>query len=174
MKFIHATLLSLGLLLTSCRQAPESTLDLEISKGDWSDYHRSLERIAERQTAEEKVEFAKALEELKYQAMIADGQSPGMEINAALREKIAGLAVRDVLVLGHTIRLGRKRDEEKALLRSIAMNQRLRTKPGDEASATFLASTHVNQSKQLDTLRAEIAALDRRVNELSPSRTRPL
>jgi hypothetical protein len=166
---VSRILLCLGLLLTGCGKSPVPVLDLTISKGDWNDYHRSLETIAERQTAEEKNEFARALLELKYQALVGEGRTAGPEINAALREQIAGVTVRDVLILGHTVRLDRKREEEKALVRSMLMNHRLRTKPGDEASAAVLASTHANQDKQLATLRAEIAVMEKRLGELNPS-----
>lgn len=159
-------LFGLGLLLAACTKAPVPAVDLQISDGDWTDYHRSLEVIHDRQTREERSEFAKALQELKYQAMITEGLSAGPKLNAAIRQQTAGLLVRDVLVLGHVIRLTRKQAEEEALRRSIAMNHRLRTKPDDEASAAFLASTHDNQARQLEVLRAEITAIESRINEL--------
>jgi hypothetical protein len=162
-------LLCLGLLLAGCGKGPVPVLDLQVSKGDWNDYHRSLESIDGRQTAEEKAEFARALLDLKYQALMEEGRTAGPAINAAVREQIAGVTVRDVLILGHTIRLDRKREEEKALVRSILMNHRLRTKPGDVNSASVLASTHANQDQQLTALRAEIASLEKRLGELGPS-----
>lgn len=158
------------LLLAGCPQPPTDTLDLRISEGDSSDYERSLQVIADRQTAAERTEFAQALQELRYQAMTADGRRSGTDLNAALREQIAGLAVRDVLVLGGTIRLRRKQAEDQALLRSLLMNQRLRTKPGDTDSADFLDSVRGGQSRQLQVLREEISALKRRLDELKPAR----
>lgn len=163
-------LLWLMLLPAGCNKAPVPVLDLKISAGDWNDYHRSLEVIAERQTAEERAEFATALQELKYHAMSGEGQAPGPGVNASIREQVAGLAVRQVLATGLSIRLGRKQTEEKALVRSIVMNDRLRTKPGDEASADFLASVRSNQAKQLKSLRDEISALTTRIGELGPPR----
>lgn len=160
------TLLCLTLLPAGCSKAYVPVLDLKISAGDWKDYNRSLEVIAERQTPEERVEFGKALQELKYHAMSGEGEAPGPGVNASVRDQVAGLAVRQVLVTGLSIRLGRKQEQQKALLRSIMMNHRLRTKPGDEASAAFLESTHANQAKQLAGLREEISLLTRRIDEL--------
>ncbi len=162
----------LGLVLAGCSKSPVPVLDLKISDGDSHDYNRSLEIITDRQTPEERSEFAKALQELKYQAMFADRRQPGTELNAAVRTQLAGLSVRDVLVLGHTIKVGRKKDEEQALLRSILMNQRLRTRLDDEASASFLEETRANQAKQMQALRAEISALEQRFQELDPTRSR--
>ena len=156
------------LLVAACAKAPVALLEMRISRGDWTDYHRSLQVIDARQTPAERTEFARALQELKFQAMAA-GDHAGPQISAALRQQIAGWTVRDVLVLGLTMTVDRKREEEKALLRSIRKNHTLRTKPGDTASATFLASVHVNQDQQLATLRAEIAALESRLNELDPN-----
>ena len=171
---LSVTLLCLALLPAGCGKAPGPVLDLKISDGDWNDYNRSLEAIAERQTAAERIEFAKALQELKYHAMSGEGEAPGPGVNASVREQVAGLAVRQVLVTGLSIKLGRKQAEEKALVRSILKNKRLRTKPGDEASAAFLASTHASQARQLFQLRAEISALTSRINELQPGRIPPV
>jgi hypothetical protein len=165
---LGVTLLCLGLVTAGCGKDPVPVLDLKISDGDWNDYHRSLEIIAGRQTAEERVEFAKALQELKYHAMSGEGQAPGPGVNASVREQIAGLAVRQVLVTGLSIKLGRKQAEEKALVRSIVMNDRLRTKPGDEDSANFLESVRSGQAKQLKSLRDEVSALTKRIEELGP------
>jgi hypothetical protein len=167
---LSLALLSLGLLLTGCGKAPAPVLDMKISDGDWKDYTDSLQAIAGRQTAEERTEFAKALQELKYHAISGEGLSPGPEIYAALREQLAGLAVRQVLVTGLSIKLGRKQEEQKALLRSFVMNARLRTKPGDDASAEFLESVRGGQSKQLQSLHDEISALKKRIEELGPAR----
>jgi hypothetical protein len=163
-------LLCLTLPPAGCSKAPVPVLDLKISDGDWTDYNRSLEVIAERQTPEERIEFAKALQELKYHAMSGEGQAPGPGVNASVREQVAGLAVRQVLVTGLTIKLGRKQEEEKALLRSFVMNARLRTKPGDDASAEFLESVRGGQSKQLQSLHDEISALKKRLGDLGPPR----
>lgn len=165
------TLLCLTLLPAGCGKASVPVLDLKISDGDWKDYNRSLELIAERQTPEERMEFAKVLQELKYHAMSGEGQAPGPEVNASVREQVAGLAVRQVLVTGLSIKLGRKQEEEKALVRSIMMNRRLRTKPGDDASAAHLETVRASQAQQLKGLRAEISALTKRLDDLNPART---
>lgn len=168
---LGALLLCLMLLPAGCGKASVPVLDLKISDGDWNDYNRSLEAIAERQTPEERTEFAKALQELKYHAMSGESQSPGPGVNASIREQVAGLAVRQVLVTGLSIKLGRKQEEEKALLRSIMMNHRLRPKPGDEASADFLQSVRSGQAKRLKSLRDEISVLTKRIEELAPPRS---
>lgn len=167
---IHALVtICSAVMLAACTKAPVAIVDMSISKGDWTDYHRSLQAIDARQSPEERTEFARALQELKFQALANDAQ-PGPETSAAIRDQIAGWTVRDVLVLGLTIKADRKHEEEKALLRSIRRNRRLRTKPGDTESATFLASVNENQDKQLAALRAEIAALESRLDFLSPKR----
>jgi hypothetical protein len=156
--------------LTGCTRTEVPVLDLKISGGDWKDYLRSLTVIHDRQTAEERAEFQQALNELKYQGMTSEGRSPGADVDTYLREKLADFTVRDALTLGHLIRLERKQSDERALLRSIAKNKLLRTKPDDEASANFLESTHANQAKQLHLLREELRALDRRIEQLNPGR----
>jgi hypothetical protein len=161
-------LLGATLLVAGCGKGPVPVLDLQVSKGDWGDYDRSLAAINERQTPAERTEFGLALQEMKFQAMAENHTAPA--VNAAVRAKIAGWTVRDVLVLSYTIKADRKYEEEKALVRSIRKNHRLRTKPGDTASANFLTSVHESQDKRLATVRAEIAALEARLDELSPTR----
>lgn len=163
-------IIALGiLLLAGCSREPVPVLELRVSEGDWREYSRSLDDISGRLAPAERSEFTNALQELKYEAMMADNAAPGADLNAALRGKIAGWRVRDVLIAGHTFRLNRKQEEEKALRHSIAMNRRLRTRPGDEASATFLQATHVNQAKQWETLHEEIVRIQKRLNELDPT-----
>lgn len=164
----------LGLaLLVGCDRAPLPVLDLQVAKGDWADYHRSLQAISDRQTPEERKEFEQALQELKFQAMLGDGPSKNPVLRGEVREQIAGMSVRDVLILGGTIRLDRKKEQEKALLRSVLMNARLKTKPGDDASAEFLDGVRTEQARQMQALRAEIADLKQRLAELSPPTNKP-
>lgn len=158
----------LGLALPACSRAPEPVLDLKIAKGDWADYNRSLQAIADRQTLEERKEFEQALQELKFQSMFGDGPSKNPVLRGDVRAQLAGLTVRDVLVLSSTIRLDRKKEQEAALIRSIGMNGRLKTRPGDDASAEVLEGVRDEQARQLDALRADIAALAKRIDELSP------
>lgn len=168
---VSVIFLGLSLLLVGCGKAPGPVLDMKISDGDWKDYTDSLQAISDRQTPEERTEFGKAIQELKYHAISGEGLSPGPETYASLREQLAGLAVRQVLVTGLSIKLGRKQEEEKALVRSIMMNNRLRTKPGDDASADFLESVRSGQAEQLKSLRDEITALTKRIEELGPPRS---
>lgn len=162
-------LLGVCLLIGGCGKAPGPVLDLKVSDGDWTAYQRSLEAIAARQTPEERKEFEQALQEMKFQAMLDDGRtSSGPEINGRVRAQIAGLTVRDVLVLNLTIKLGRKQEQEEALVRSLTKNSRLRTRDGDVASASFLQSVKDDLAKKLETLRSEIAVLEQRINELQP------
>lgn len=161
-------------LLAGCTKQPTSVLDMQVSKGDWSDYRRSLEAIDARQTPEERKEFTEAMQEMKFQAMLGDHRmSTGSEINALVRAQVAGLSVRDVLVLNLTIKLGRKQEQETALIRAITKNKRLRTREGDNASAAFLQSVQASQPRQLESVRAEIAALEKRINELLPGHIAP-
>src|SRR4051812_25087508 len=87
------------LFFAACTKSPQSLLDLQGSNGDWSDYHRSRDATAERQTPEERTEFGRALQEMKSQAMSSGRVHARPAIDAAVRAQIAGLTVRDVLVL---------------------------------------------------------------------------
>jgi hypothetical protein len=162
----------LALALAGCGKSPGPVLDARISQGDWSDYHHSLEVIDARQRPAERTEFAEALQELKFQAMAGGGKS-NADLSSDLRAQVAGWTVRDVLVLGLTIKADRKQEEEKALRRSMRRNQRLRTKPGDTDSAGFLASVHTTQAQQLATLQAEIGRIEARLKELDPGWQKP-
>lgn len=159
----------LALSLAGCTREPASTLDLKVSDGDWGDYQRSLAVIDQRQTREERADFARALQELKLQAMVTDRLSAGPALNEFMRREIAGLTVREVLILGQTIVLTRKQEEEKALVRSIVMNKRLRPRPDDEASASYLATLHGDQARQLHELRGTITSLRQRLHALNPT-----
>jgi hypothetical protein len=94
---------------------------------------------------EEWAEFETALQDIKVR-IIALREASGTEgVNDALRPKIHGQTVRQVLQQGLEARIWRLKVEEAELKKMIQGNATLRTAPGDTASSDYLERKHRDQ-----------------------------
>ena len=122
-------------------------------------------RFASRASPEERRQFEAALQEIRYKIM-ADKEATGSDpISDALRTKVNGRSVREVLQLGVELRLLRLLKEHAALHTVMRQNAMLQTREGDKASEDYLVQFHQKQLARLEKLEAEIEAADR---ELAP------
>jgi hypothetical protein len=122
-------------------------------------------RLASRASPEERRQFETALQEIRYKIM-ADKEATGSDpIGDALRTKVHGRSVREVLQLGVELRLLRLLKEHVALHTVMRQNAMLQTREGDKASEDYLVQFHQKQLARLEKLEAEIEAADR---ELAP------
>jgi hypothetical protein len=122
-------------------------------------------RFASRATPEERRQFETALQEIRYKIM-ADKEATGSDpISDALRTKVHGRSVREVLQLGVELRLLRLLKEHAALHTVMRQNAMLQTREGDRASEDYLVQFYQKQLARLEKLEEEIEAADR---ELAP------
>jgi hypothetical protein len=98
---------------------------------------------------EEWAEFETALQDIKVR-IIALREASGTEgVNDALRPKIHGQTVRQVLQQGLEARIWRLKVEATELRKMIEGNATLRTAPGDTASSDYLDRKQRDQRARL-------------------------
>jgi len=106
-----------------------------------------------------------ALQDIRLKIM-GDREASGSEgIDAALRSRIDGWKLREVLQLGLEARIERSKAEADALDVVMRQNSMLQTRPGDNASEQHLVGVHQRQWTRLEELHADIATAER---ELAP------
>jgi hypothetical protein len=111
-------------------------------------------------------EFETALQDIKVR-IIALREASGTEaVNDALRPKIHGQTVRQVLQQGLEARIWRLKVECDELTKMIAGNTTLRTAPGDTASAEYLERKERDQQARLQRAMRDIAQAEFTLAEL--------
>ena len=122
--------------------------------------------MSESLTPQEWAWFDLAIQEFKFQIM-RGGQATGSEaIDAALREKIDGRKLVEVMQLGLDLRLKRIKAAKTELEQSILINSRTRIKPGDDERAHALAEFQENLGKKLAKMTEEITAAEAEIKAL--------
>lgn len=118
-------------------------------------------RFATEASPELRQSLEAALQEIRLKVMGDREASGGEAIDAALREKIDGRPVREVLQRGWESRLHRLVPEHAALKDVITLNATLQTRPGDVASENHLVEVYRKQTARLEALAREIEAAER-------------
>lgn len=145
--------------LAACQ--PADPLEREVSASTPVALAMWQSRLSSGGTTDLRREFEAACLEIRLKVM-ADKEASGSEpVDRAMREKIHGRPLREVLQLGWESRLWRLQPEYAELERVIAVNAGLETRPGDTASARHLRETHAAHVARLERLRGEIAAAER-------------
>lgn len=124
--------------------------------------------------AETRRQFGEAVQEIRLAAMgerevkraMGEPAASGTEeIEQALRKRIHGRPVREVLQLGYELRVWRLRTELFGLEEAMAKNALLTTRPGDVDSKRHLDGLRERQAARVANYRADLAAAER---ELAP------
>lgn len=158
-------LLILLLLAAGCQRGPRWDRRIEAATpGEWAGWQRSNQESFSRA---EWQEIEDACQDLKVR-IIALREATGADaVNEALRSKIQGRTVREVLALAGEARLWRLNVERGELEKMIAGNATLRTKPGDTESAAYLLRKAREQQEKLEKVKAEIRATEDRLAGLA-------
>ena len=90
-----------------------------------------------------------AIQEIKFRIMIDHTASGSDAVDQAMRERINGRTVREVLTTGYRSRLDRLNIERAESINVITTNARLVTRPGDTASADYLRKRRKAESDAL-------------------------
>lgn len=110
--------------------------------------------------------FDLAMDELKLKLML-DGQASGSEaIDRALRAKINGLPLRDVMLSGLQLRLKRLSFDKTILEESLSENSQLKLRPGEDEKAQALAAKIRAQAERLAKLKATVAEAEADLHQL--------
>ncbi len=153
-----------GLMGSGC--APIEPSEQKINAKSPLAFNAWQTRFAGRLNPGERARFEAALQEIRLQIM-ADREATGSDpISDALREKIDGRPVREVLQLAVEFRLARLLAEHAALNSVMRQNAMLQTRDGDKASEDYLVNFHRKQTARMEKLEAEIEAAHRELEPL--------
>ncbi len=110
--------------------------------------------------------FDVAIQEFKFQIMLSKQATGSEAIDAALREKINGRKLGDVMRDGLQAYLKRKTSDKDDLEQAILANSKLHIRPGDEDKAKELAEFQENLHNRLTRLQEEVAAAETAIARL--------
>jgi len=110
-------------------------------------------------TPEEWRWFDLTVQEFKFQLMLEQKVSGSAAIEAAVRERINGRKLGEVLREGLQAHLERKTTERDELEAAIGINAKRKIRPGDDDARRDLAAHQENLRQKLAKLNEELAAL---------------
>lgn len=90
-------------------------------------------------------------------------------LDEAVRNRVNGQRLRDVLRIGYELRVGRLREELVGLEDAMGKNAQLVTRPGDLESKHHLEGLRDRQLVRLQKYRDDLAAAERELKRLSGS-----
>jgi predicted RNase H-like nuclease (RuvC/YqgF family) len=116
-------------------------------------------RLNEDLTREEWRWFEVAMQEFKFQLMLDQKVSGSAAIDTAVREKINGRSLTDVMREGLQAHLRRKTAERDELEAAIAINAKRRIRPENTTMLQELAAHQETLRRKLPALNNELAAV---------------
>jgi hypothetical protein len=93
------------------------------------------------------------------------------QIDDAVRQRVDGRRLREVLQLGYELRVRRLNEELAGLEDAMDQNSRLVTRPGDLESKHHLEGLRDRQQVRVESYREGIAAAERELERLAASRS---
>jgi hypothetical protein len=160
----QAAVLALALcvsLVSGC--GPSVPLDTRVSVTD--SLSLSLARAEAQQVLkpEQMEDFDKAIQEIKLHIM-AEGTAHGSDAVAeAMYEKVNGHTLRSIIQMGLEAEYQRAEFERSTLEKSMATNALMRTRPGDNESATYLSDLRERQTARLKAATDEVKHVKERL-----------
>jgi len=109
-----------------------------------------------------------AIQEIKFRIMIDHTASGSDAVDQAMRERINGRTVREVLTTGYRSRLDRLNIERAESINVITTNARLVTLSGDTASADYLREKRKVQSDALNVILEKIRQVETKLKIYDP------
>ncbi|MGH8273822.1 MAG: hypothetical protein ACRES9_06160 [Gammaproteobacteria bacterium] len=139
-------------------------LDQKVDAGSAHDFAMWRQRESDRLTNQQGDALNNAIDALKLKAQ-AQGAT-GDAIDENLRKDIDGKTVREVMQLGYSWKLATL-DEQRSYVDSfLKQNADLTTKPGDTASADYLATRRDEQTARRRALDLQISELTEEIKAL--------
>jgi hypothetical protein len=124
-----------------------------------------VDRVAPEQCAD----IDKAVQEIRFQ-VIAEGKASGSDaVEEATLQEIDGLTVRALLLRGLGFELARAESERSTLDNSMKINAKMRTRPGDTESATYLTDLRDRQLPRLLAATEEVEHTRKKLAALAPA-----
>lgn len=173
--------IGLGLGLVGC--APSDPLDRMVSAPTAGRFAAWRSHIVSDSGAETRRRVEDALQEIRQdltgtrELKRAKGEavsSGPAEIDEALRQRVDGHSLRDVVQLGLELRVNRLTSELAGLEKAMSQNAQLVTRPGDLESRHHLDAVRERQQVRVETYRTDLAAAERELAPFLKSRPRLL
>lgn len=153
-----AALLAVALFFTGCGSSP--LLDRVVSAESAQDFSSWQMRNRDAFTPEQWTEFEAILQDLKLKIITLEKVSGSDAVNDALRPKIHGRTVREVMRLGYEDRLWRLNVQRTEIEKMIEANAGFKTRPGADEAAAVLARKRGEQASLLAKTQDEIKAAE--------------
>jgi hypothetical protein len=107
-------------------------------------------------TPQQVIDVDRSVQEIKFHIMATGAASGGEAVDAAMRQMINGLTVRQLLQQGLGLELKRAEDERSALETGMKNNALMTTRPGDTDSAEYLVALRERQTARLKAATDEV------------------
>jgi hypothetical protein len=153
-RLLVLTCLTVGAALCGCH--PTNPLDRKIMASSPIDFMWWRADASKNLDREQWREFDEAIQEIRFRMTIDHIASGRDAVDQAMRERINGRTVREVLIMGYRSRLDRLDTERAESMKVITTNARLVTRPGDTASADYLRKRRKAESEALNAILEKI------------------
>ncbi|WP_068770894.1 hypothetical protein OH491_12965 [Termitidicoccus mucosus] len=158
--FLTPALLLAALVAGGCGKPP---YDTPVKAESVEQLNVSISFLARQLGAAETQEIHACLDEIRLSLMQLQGAGGPAAINRALCQNVNGLPLKSIVALGYELRIDRLEQEKAALVEDLAYKEKLRTSPGDTASATTLANLKIVGREQLEKINDRIEQSKKRL-----------
>jgi hypothetical protein len=107
-------------------------------------------------TPQQVIDLDRSVQEIKFHIMAGGAASGGDAVDAAMRQMINGLTIRQLLQKGLGWELERAEAERSALETGMKQNALMTTRPGDTESADYLVALKERQTARLKAATDEV------------------
>ncbi len=152
-------------LVGGCQRTPR--LEQKVAAETSTDFARWQRDARGAFTADEWAEFETALQDIKVKIITHQEATGADAVNDALRPKVNGRTVREVLQQGYDAKRWRLGVEKCELEKMMQANSSLRTTPGDTASSGFLGEKRQKQEERLKKVGEEIRDTEEKLKALA-------
>jgi hypothetical protein len=148
-----------GLLVTAGACSRDTGKEPTVRAETVHDFTMWRTRLGDKLTPEQWREFDAAVQEIRLEAARTGEATGSGPVDAAMRAKIHGHTVREVIALGYDAQLRRLGVDREVLVSLMDRNATLQVRPGDTASADYLKRKRDDQLAELKKIDDQIAAV---------------
>jgi len=153
-------------VLVGCH--PVKPLDQTIPAGSSNEFTLWRKHVRQSLDAAQWADFDVAVQEIKIRMMIDRIASGGEAVDEAMRARINGSSVREVLKIGFRSKYDRLNGERSELEDVIKINAKMRTIPGHTDSEDFLREKRRLQAEDLETIMEKIRQVEAKLKIYYP------
>lgn len=135
---------------------PSDPLDGRVDAADGLAFSMWRSNAEHDLTPQQVIDLDRSVQEIKFHVMAAGAASGGEAVEAAMRQMINGLTVRQLLQRGLGWELERAEAERSALETGMKNNALMTTRPGDTDSAEYLIALKERQTTRLRAATDEV------------------